>query len=214
MRLWGMLLTVLPLMPTGDVGPARTVPCAMAIALDVHATLAWGSIEWHLVTGEVDRMWAPYGVTFCWIEHAQRCEGLQVRIRVLIADDIPPLGTADRQSPVGRIYFEGRRPVSEIWLSVTGARQLVARARLGDRLVASWPESIMLRLLPRVLGRALSHEIGHYVLRSREHSRTGLMAPSFRPDDVTWGATSRFALSRPVAAMVEDQCRVPRLAAR
>jgi hypothetical protein len=131
MRLWGMLLAVLPLMPMGDLGPARAVPCAMAIALDVRATLAWGSIEWHLVTSEVDRMWAPYGVTFCWIEHAQRCEGLQVRIRVLIADDIPPLSTADRQRPLGRIYFEGRRPVSEIWLSVTGARQLVARARLG-----------------------------------------------------------------------------------
>ena len=37
------------------------------------------------------------------------------------------------------------------------------------------------------MGRALAHELGHFLLGSKRHSRTGLMAAQFRPDDVTFG---------------------------
>jgi hypothetical protein len=214
MKVWAMLLALVPLMPTEDFRLQRAAPCVMAIAVDVRATLAWGSIEWHMLTSEVERTWAPYGVTFCWLESAEGCEGVQIRVRVLIADDLPGPDTADRPRPVGRILFEGSNPGSEISLSVTGARHLVARARLCGRSVASLPEAVALRLLPRVLGRALAHEIGHYLLGSREHTRSGLMASGFRPDDVTSATTSQFELSRPAAAIVHERCTTKRLTAR
>src|SRR5262249_28279085 len=34
------------------------------------------------------------------------------------------------------------------------------------------------RVLGRVMGRALAHEIGHYLLRSRGHSASGVIRPS------------------------------------
>ena len=50
-------------------------------------------------------------------------------------------------------------------------------------------------LLSRALGRALAHELGHYLLKSRTHSAAGLMRavrPSFQffaPDRVGFGLT-------------------------
>ncbi len=94
MRVLGVLLAVVPLVSTFDVPSARAVPGTLSIAVDVRATMAWGSFEWHLLTGEVERTWAPFGVTFCWIRRAEGCDGVQVRIRVLIAREREPRRTA------------------------------------------------------------------------------------------------------------------------
>jgi hypothetical protein len=87
MRVLGMLLAVVPLVSTLDVRPAPVVPSTVAIAVDVRATAAWGSFEWHLLTSEVEQTWAPYALTFCWIDRPEGCEGLRVRVRLLIASE-------------------------------------------------------------------------------------------------------------------------------
>jgi hypothetical protein len=89
MRAWtSSLLAVLPWLPPADLPRGPAVPCAVALEVQVQAHLEWGSLEWHLFTGEVERAWAPYGVTFCWAEGPRGC-GLEARVRVLIADDLP-----------------------------------------------------------------------------------------------------------------------------
>jgi hypothetical protein len=42
---------------------------------------------------------------------------------------------------------------------------------------SQWPRSMRERVLARMIGRVLAHEVGHWILRSRVHSRTGLMRP-------------------------------------
>jgi hypothetical protein len=65
-----------------------------------------------------------------------------------------------------------------------------------------------------VLGRGLAHEIGHFVLRSRQHADTGLMAAGFTPDEVVWGDRSRFTLPHASAFAVRSGCEARRMAAR
>ena len=209
MRAWtSSLLAVLPWLPPADLPRAPAVPCAIAVDVQVQAHLDWGSLERHLFTGEVERVWAPYGVTFCWAEGPRGCEGVEARIRVLIAEDLPASAVHDTASQVvvGRITFRAGVPGSDIVLSVTSARHLVVRATLGGRPISEWPAAIAEHLMPRVMGRALAHEIGHYVLGTREHATRGLMSASFRPDDVTFGSASRFSLPRPDAARMRLEC--------
>jgi hypothetical protein len=213
MKAWELpLLAVIPLVSPDDAPPPRHPPCAIAVAIDVRATLVWGAVEWHILTSEVERVWAPYGVTFCWQDRGDGCAGVEVRLRVLIADDaLPPTERRAGGPAVGRIQFLATRPGTEIQLSWRAARDLVVRANLGGQPIGSWPSAIETRLVPRVLGRALAHEVGHYVLGSRDHARTGLMAAHFRPDDVTFGSSTRFGLSQETGAAVRNQCvaRVP-----
>jgi hypothetical protein len=215
MKAWLWTLAIVPLLAPDPVRPAaRTMACAVAIAIDVKAPLAWGRTEWHLFTREVERTWASYGVTFCWVDGPDRCEGLEVRVRVIIADDLPALDTAADKPSLGRIYFRDGDPIGEIELSLAAARRLSASARLGDRQVGSLPGAIGAGLLPRVLGRGLAHEIGHLVLHSREHAAMGLMASGFTPEEAAWGSASRFMLSKTSALAVRRECTARRMAAR
>jgi hypothetical protein len=58
-----------------------------------------------------------------------------------------------------------------------------------------WPKALYDLVTGRVLGRALAHEIGHFLLRSREHSRKGLMRPRHQVPDLVGADRSRFVLS-------------------
>jgi hypothetical protein len=65
-----------------------------------------------------------------------------------------------------------------------------------------------------VMGRALAHEIGHYLLGTREHASRGLMAASLKPDDATLGSATRFSLPHPDAARMRLECIAGAIEAR
>lgn len=52
---------------------------------------------------------------------------------------------------------------------------LVSTVELFGRSESSWPTALHNLIVGRALGRALAHEIGHFLLRTRYHSPTGLM---------------------------------------
>jgi hypothetical protein len=74
---------------------------------------------------------------------------------------------------LGSIVFLDGVPQPRISLYVATAADLISSAAGGD--TSRWPVAYRDGLLTRVLGRALAHEIGHYVLNTREHSASGLM---------------------------------------
>jgi hypothetical protein len=200
------LLAVVPLVTPYDLPPAAWAPCSIAIELEVRAPLRWGAFEWRLVMGEAAHIWAPYGVTLCWNDEGDACRGIEVKLRVLLAPDPPRPARATEQSLLGWIWFRGEEPGADIVLSVNEARGLVARARVGDRPLASWPSSAIEAQLPRAVGRALAHEIGHFVLRDRTHARAGLMTSRFTPNQVIGASSAAFRLPSASARWVRQTC--------
>jgi hypothetical protein len=217
MRAWGWSLLAAAVLPwTGAVESPllplpQQAPCAVAIDVRVEAPLQWGRLEWRLFTREVEGAWTPYGLTICWEHGGHGCEGFTVRLRVFVAETLPPAAVPTAPPVVGRIRFQGNEPGTEIFLSLEGGRFLVSHASLGGRRVADWPAGIAERLLPAVMGRTLAHELGHFLLASRQHSRSGLMAAQFRPDDVTFGGGSGFRLSPEEATAMRVGCVAGRL---
>jgi hypothetical protein len=219
MRAWGwsLLAAVLPWMGPADSPsmPLRAAPpCAVALDVSLEAPMPWGAVEWRLFTREVDRVWTPYGVTICWNVGGDSCRGFAVRLRVFVADVLPPSVPTSAPPVVGRILFYGDEAGTEIFLSIEGGRHLVTHATLGGRKVGDWPGAIAEHLLPAVMGRALAHELGHFLLGSQRHSRAGLMAAQFRPDQVSFGGDSEFQLSGDAARAVRMQCHAGTLNAR
>ena len=210
--LW--LMAVVPGMWDVAAPPPAQAPCSIAVELDVTAPIGSGHLELRVMTGEVERVWAPYGLTFCWTRTGEGCDGFEVRLRVRVVEAavLPAASGGRAPDALGWILFVGDRPGRDIELSASAARSLVARARLGFRPLAAWPPSVGEPYVPRVLGRGLAHEIGHFVLGTRAHTRTGLMAPSFQPDRVVLEGLSRFALPRPVGQGIRSRCTGARLA--
>jgi hypothetical protein len=208
------MLAVIPWIALEDAFPPPPAPCAVAIELQVRAPLAWGNVEWQVLIGEVTRIWAPYGVTFCWDRDGESCRGVEVRLRVLLAADPPAPPRAAQPSLLGWIWFRDNEPGSDIVLSANGARRLVSRARLGDRPLGDWSRSVVDDRVPQALGRTLAHEIGHFVLRDRAHTARGLMASTFTPYELAFAPLSAFRLLAASTAQLQRACAAAGLQAQ
>ncbi len=88
--------------------------------------------------------------------------------------------TPDRQNALSWIPFTPNGPAPSIHLSRANVEALIRGATgVGDATVIGHEI-----LVGRALGRALSHELGHYLLKSKLHTPHGLMRATWRSDEL------------------------------
>ncbi len=87
-------------------------------------------------------------------------------------------------------------------ISIESAQRLVdsVRGRVGYELII-----LDDRRLGIVLGRALAHEIGHFLLDTHTHARNGLMRPQFDALEFTDLREGGFALDHAAAAWLRTR---------
>jgi hypothetical protein len=150
-------------------------PSRVCIVLDLDARLP--AVIQRLAVEEAARVWAPYRVDLLRRAvpplESDPPEGAVLRVRLA--------GAAHRtmvsSSPFGSIQFVGGRPEPLVFLHYDAIGRAIAdSAALGLRQ-EQWPLALRERVLGRVVGRVLAHEIGHFVLRSPRHASRGLMRP-------------------------------------
>jgi hypothetical protein len=152
---------------------------------------------------EAQAIWRPLGVSIVW-ERAQdnaptagsldRFDGRapQPGVDLTVTFEQGPVRSPEGFATLGWIRFTSAdTPEPHIHLSRANAEDLMGRT-------ASFRDGPALfhdRLLSRALGRALAHELGHYLLKSRTHSAAGLMravrrsSEFFEPDRVGFALT-------------------------
>jgi hypothetical protein len=159
---------------------------------------------------EAAGVWAPYGVA---VEAAvpSGCAAGD-RIILTVAPSVVPSGAQvstrmpTSSAPLGAIAFApDGAPATAITVFLTDIERLVAGARLMGLSQWQWPASLREHLLGRVLGRVLAHEIGHYVLRTRQHAADGLMGPVQLADDLISPSRHHFRLTAADAALLEGR---------
>jgi hypothetical protein len=103
--------------------------------------------------------------------------------------------------PLGWIVFEADAPLQEIYLSSANATALLIASEgvVGRMTTMTIVERD--RLLSRAMGRALAHEIGHYLLASKTHAASGLM-------QARRGSAELFGSSRDGFRVLADQRRL------
>lgn len=146
---------------------------------------------------EIRAIWAP--VLQVVLEPATappRDRAIRLMLRT---EDRPgrPADHVDRSHTpaLGWIEFVDGVPKPVITVSVARARVSVNGAVVAGRLVQELPPAVSHRLTAVALGRAIAHEIGHYLLQSTAHSRTGLMRAGFSPRELTARSTAGLQLS-------------------
>jgi hypothetical protein len=150
----------------------------VSVTPDVPPTLIAG------ILAEADAIWRTHGVTLVW-RRAVRAVTPYARVdeavpyvpntlRLLIG---AKRGAGhDGRLPLGWIVFDAvAAPEQQIYLSYANALQLMVQARGVVGLVDQMPIAQRETLLARAMGRALAHEVGHYLLASQEHTPRGLM---------------------------------------
>src|SRR5262249_44534913 len=131
-------------------------------------------------------IWRPYAdVTFTPADESTLVSG---SLRLLITDRT---STISDGASLGWIEFVDGRPSNHITVS-TGAATALLRASRWNGL----PKTVQHTFLVRAMTRAIAHELGHYLLASREHVAHGLMRGQLTADDIMQPRRSSYQLER------------------
>ena len=147
------------------------------LMLGVHVAQGISEKAVAIALGEAAAIWRGPGVTLVWeIDGAGAAASLPgscIRMNVLIENDTR--GARFSPMPIGWIAFdEFENPAREIHLSYANAVALVEEW-YGPTVATQMTLFERDILIGRALGRALAHEVGHYLFRSKAHTKTGLM---------------------------------------
>jgi hypothetical protein len=151
------------------------------------------------MTNEAEEIWRQQGIALDWLPAASVRTPSPDRLRVLVVAERTPGSASGLEFSVGELIRpSGSHPVALV--SVASARRLVSslRGRKGYELIA-----VDERRLGVVLGRALAHEIGHYLLDTHTHAQSGLMRPQFSAFEFTDHRDGIFALDAAAAAWLQ-----------
>ena len=129
------------------------------------------------IFAEAEAIWRPTGITFEW--HRITSEDAARTWPLVVTIDDSQDRLVGRRAALGWIPFTTDGPEPSIHLSRAGAEALILiRVRVNDVPVAAHEI-----LVGRTLGRAFSHELGHYLLKSKLHTRRGLMRANWLVDE-------------------------------
>ena len=138
-------------------------------------------------------IWRPYAdVTFDLTggeSHPSRSP------QVVITDRI---STVSDTASLGWIEFVDGRPSNVITVSVTAALALMKTSRW-----SGFPKIVQRTFVVRAMSRAIAHELGHYLLASREHAGRGLMRSQLTADDIMQPRRSSYRLDRAEVQMLQ-----------
>jgi hypothetical protein len=161
--------------------PASALP-PIVVAVTVTANVSPSLVS--RVLDETDAVWRASGLSFVWRRTPpsaaprldQPSGDVPGTLRIVIGD---ARGAAhDGLVPLGWIEFDEGVPAREIYLSYGNAMEFMRSAQGIVGIIDQMPTLEREIKLARVMGRALAHELGHYLLASKAHTATGLMQAS------------------------------------
>jgi hypothetical protein len=187
---------------TARAASGTPVPAIPSVIVNVWTTPGIPSELVSASLAETDAIWRPTGITFLWRKnHGEAMPGRctaeapcdPLTLRVVIGDEVHR--ASDSRFPLGWIVFDNPwTPGQEIHLSYRNAILLLERSSGVVGVVESMPPLQRRTLLARALGRALAHELGHYLSASPVHTPDGLMMALHTATEFFGSGRSRFRL--------------------
>jgi len=201
--------------------PAASSPAIPPMIVNVSSAPGMSQKLVSAVLAEADAIWRTSGVTFAWrraplavASHAGATEIAPYAPNTLRLTIGESRGVGrDGYLPLGWILFnDGTVPEQEIYLSYVNAQAMMEEARGVVGIISAMPLAQRETLLARAMGRALAHELGHYLLASKMHTPRGLMKATMTAVELFMPDTGAFRIEpaqrRAVAARLRGEAMV------
>jgi hypothetical protein len=175
-----LLAAALLVVAVAAPGGRESVRPRLQVQMDVEPATGLTSDDLRAIAHDVEQIWSrvvDLVVTPAGVGRALAVDTIRLTIttRTLPAHDTTGLGWID---------FVNGEPQPAITVSVAAARQLLADGTWRGVPFSSLPKRASRTFVQRTLARAVAHEIGHYLLRSKTHDRQGLMRAVFTVDEI------------------------------
>jgi hypothetical protein len=186
--------------PDGAAAVNRSLPpIVVALVADPHVA---PSVV-RLVEAEVDEIFRAAGVRFLWRDTPASAASLLVSIDSGSGPDI------DAFTPLGWLVFENGAPTPRIHISYPNAERFMDRAREVIGVVSTKTVAERETLFGRLMGRALAHELGHYLLETKTHTAKGLLKGTPTAQEFFSSTRSSFAIAPVERSQIAARLRKP-----
>jgi len=190
--LLALLLSLTTSGPTVD--PALTHPSRLRVLVTVDLRTGNTGVRVADIMSDVLAIWKPYVDLDIAGDATAADANYDDRVRVVIVDHSKP-GNSPDSSSLGWIDFKAPgKPQSLVTVSTAVVMKLLADGEWGGRPIRELPPSVRARFVTQALARGISHELGHYLLRSPAHTPDGLMRPRLSAFDMMVPGTNSFHL--------------------
>ena len=179
----GIPMTGLAQQPVGDAAPPLTVCLTFSEALEMGPQTA-------SVVSEVNRIWQPLGVTVGRSDEVGTGIACQKWILVKSGLEASPEDATTGDTAIAWVPFVAGRARRVVFVRKDYALGLIDAFSPGIR-----PRTVTDLLLTKLVGRSLAHELGHILLNSLGHERSGLMRARFGAHDVMRDLPSGYTLN-------------------
>ena len=167
-------------------GPLFPLAALLAVSPDL------SGISKSALTSEAERIWRKEGVNLQW-PRPRASEVPTAPLRVLVITRREAVAsTGGDEWVVGELVPQpGQRALAIA--SIAGAERVLVKAG-SRRTVLMEPQALAEYRLGIVLGRAVAHEIGHYLLDTATHAERGLMRAAIDAHEFADPSATTFAL--------------------
>jgi hypothetical protein len=166
------------------------------LSIEVDAPAAMNDTLVDAVMSEADAIWRPMGVMLRWHRAVSGPQPCRCDLTLVIEPAVVP---GHHATSLGWIDFADGVPDGRIHLSPQGAEALIRQMPDSGHAARASHDA----LVARALGRAFSHELGHYLLDSTAHSAHGLMRSEWPIEEATSLPRDAFALEPPQRRLLQ-----------
>jgi hypothetical protein len=188
-----MVLAFLPANRPGD--PARVVAATMSWQATSVPASRQAAVE-----REVSEVWRHLGIDVQW----RQPRAGELSVTIIIKDETSPPNPGSLP-PLGWVNFVGDEPTAVLYASATAAWKSVQAGRTDKGPLSDEPLARQRVLAARLLGRAVAHELGHYLLGTRVHTPRGLMRPILDTADALTISSAAYGLDRNQRAALQQR---------
>ena len=171
--------------------------------IDVKLTVTEGlpPLARRSLTREVEAIRCREGITVRWVSPEQGEEGRTTGVQVVVVSwPVGAIAGDEHDWPVG-LLITTESGSSVALVSVAAARRVIAAVGSPEN-----PEALAAHRLGVILGRAVSHELGHYWL-GRTHTAHGLMRAHISATDFADLRAGGFELDRSSSTRIRATLR-------
>ncbi len=186
--------TVAVVLTVGSGSPTASSSNVSALPLHVLLTLSSNltAMSRQALISEAERIWRREHIHIEWARPGHTVEHPDAPLRVLVVTRPQLPAGASREWPVAELIPEAA-PRALAIASIAGAQRVVDEAMRSASAQANAPNDYRLGL---VLGRAVAHEIGHFLLATGTHAESGLMRASVESREFAAMDGGAFTLDR------------------
>ncbi len=182
--------------PTLDRMDATRIAFHVGIVLALTGPITDDQLK--ALKSETAALWHRYNVDIVWFDpNADFASDELVytspvdRMIWLATDSRPP-----SDASLGSVRFRNGAPGDTIRLRYMALSQMVLNAKIGSWPIRALPPPLRDRVVGQALGRVVAHELGHVLLGLPTHDRSGLMRPTFVPEDLVGWDREALRLSK------------------